>query len=57
MRKAGVQKSIRMAITGHTPKDMDDRYNLVDDKDKLDAVKQLEGYRSNLVTISLTKKI
>jgi integrase len=46
MRKAGVQKSVRMSITGHAPKDMDDRYNRVDDKDRLSAIRQLERYRS-----------
>ena len=46
MRKAGVQKSVRMSITGHSPKDMDDRYNRVDDNDRLDAINQLESYRS-----------
>jgi integrase len=46
MRKARVQKSVRMSITGHSPKDMDDRYNRVDDKDRLDAISRLESYRS-----------
>jgi integrase len=46
MRKAGVQKSVRMSITGHAPKDMDDRYNRVDDKDRLEAISKLESYRS-----------
>lgn len=45
MRKAGVSKSVRMSITGHSPKDMDDRYNEVDDQDKLEAIKRLEAYR------------
>ncbi len=45
MRKAGVSKSVRMSITGHAPKDMDDRYNRVDNQDKLEAVSRLEAYR------------
>jgi len=45
MRKAEVSKSVRMSITGHAPKDMDDRYNKVDDQDKLLAIRQLEAYR------------
>jgi integrase len=45
MRKAGVSKSVRMSITGHAPKDMDDRYNRVDDQDKIEAVRQLEAFR------------
>lgn len=48
MRKAGVSKSVRMSITGHAPKDMDDRYNKVDDSDKLKAIKQLEAYRESV---------
>ena len=45
MRKAGVSKSVRMSITGHSPKDMDDRYNRIDDQDKLEGIKRLEAYR------------
>ena len=48
MRKAGVSKSVRMSITGHAPKDMDDRYNRVDDNDKLKAVSQLEADRESV---------
>ena len=48
MRKAGVSKSVRMSITGHAPKDMDDRYNRVDDNDKLQAISQLEADRGNV---------
>ena len=48
MRKAGVQKSVGMSITGHAPKDMDDRYNRVDDEDKLEAIKELEAFREML---------
>ncbi len=48
MRKAGVSKSVRMSITGHAARDMDDRYNRVDDSDKLLAVRRLEEYRKNI---------
>ena len=48
MRKAGVSKSVRMSITEHAPKDMDDRYNRVDDTDKLEAVRQLEADRESV---------
>ena len=48
MRKAGVSKSVRMSITGHSPKDMDDRYNRVDDEDKHEAVRQLEVFRASV---------
>jgi integrase len=58
MRKAGIQKSVRAAITGHALTDMDDRYNVVDEKDKLEAIERLEAYRDlEVVTISLTKKM
>ena len=48
MRKAGVSKSVRMSITGHAPKDMDDRYNRVDDQDKHEAIKKLEAFRQSV---------
>lgn len=48
MRKAGVQKSVRMSITGHAPKDMDDRYNKVDDQDKHEAIRKLETFRASV---------
>jgi len=44
MRKAGVSKSVRMSITGHAPKDMDDRYNRVDLQDQHEAIKKLEVF-------------
>ena len=53
-RKAGIAKSVRMSITGHSPKDMDDRYNRVDDKDKLHAIKKLETFRSVDQTVDQT---
>jgi integrase len=54
-RKAGVSKSVRMSITGHAPKDMDDRYNRVDIQDQQDAIQKLEKYRT--LTKSLTKRV
>ncbi|MFC1494649.1 tyrosine-type recombinase/integrase, partial [Thermodesulfobacteriota bacterium] len=48
MRKAGVDKSVRMSITGHAIKDMDDRYNKVDEEDQHQAIKKLEAYRLNV---------
>jgi integrase len=42
MRRAGVSKSVRMSITGHAPKDMDDRYNKVDVDDQQKGIKKLE---------------
>ena len=46
MRKAGVDKSVRMSITGHAIKDIDDSYNKVDEKDKHQAIRKLEDFRS-----------
>jgi len=48
MRKAGVSKSVRMSITGHTPKDMDDRYNRVDIQDQHEAIEKLEVFFQNV---------
>jgi hypothetical protein len=43
MRKAGVQESVIMAITGHSTREMFDRYNTVDEEDAKNAVKKLEN--------------
>jgi hypothetical protein len=40
MRKAGVAESVIMAITGHSTRDMFDRYNTVDDEDTKNAIEQ-----------------
>jgi len=48
MRKAGVSKSVRMSITGHAPKDMDDRYNKVDIDDQKKGIKALEVFFRNV---------
>ena len=46
MRKAGVSKSVRMSITGHSIRDMDDRYNKIDNADKHEAIRKLEAFRN-----------
>ena len=48
MRKAGVQESVIMAITGHSTREMFDRYNTVDKEDTRDAVNQLEVFFRNV---------
>lgn len=48
MRKAGVDKSVRMSITGHAIQDLDDRYNKVDDEDKHQAIMKLETFRADV---------
>ena len=44
MRKAGVPESVIMAITGHSTREMFDRYNTVDMADTRKAVDQLEVF-------------
>ncbi len=48
MRRAGVDRTVRMAITGHAVRDMDQRYDVVEDADKLQAIGRLESYRLSL---------
>ncbi len=45
MRKAGVERTVTMAITGHAIQDMNQRYDTIDERDKLEAVARLEAYR------------
>jgi len=47
MRKAGVPESVIMAITGHSTREMFDRYNTVDLEDTQKAVSQLEVFLAN----------
>ncbi len=44
MRKAGVPESVIMEITGHSTREMFDRYNAIDVKDTRKAIDQLQGY-------------
>ena len=46
MRKAGVPESVIMEITGHSTREMFDRYNTIDEDDTRKAVDQLEVYLS-----------
>ncbi len=48
MRKAGVPESVIMKITGHSTREMFDRYNTVDDEDTRKAIDQLQGYFANV---------
>ena len=43
-RKAGVPESVIMEITGHSTREMFDRYNTVDEEDRREAIKKLEGF-------------
>jgi integrase len=47
MRKAGVPESVIMEITGHSTREMFDRYNTVDAEDRKQAVKVFEGFLHN----------
>ena len=44
MRKAGVPESVIMEITGHSTREMFDRYNTVDEDDTRKAVDQLQEF-------------
>lgn len=56
MRKAGVPESVIMEITGHSTREMFDRYNSVDQEDTRKAVEQFEVYLANLdQTLDQTK--
>jgi integrase len=44
MRKAGVPESVIMKITGHKTRIMFDRYNVVDEDDKREAVNRMGAY-------------
>jgi hypothetical protein len=44
MRKAGVAESVIMEITGHSTREMFDRYNTVDIEDTRKAIHQLGAY-------------
>ncbi|EFK06395.1 conserved domain protein [delta proteobacterium NaphS2] len=43
MRKAGVPESVIMAITGHSTRQMFDRYNTIDEEDKKKGLEKM-GY-------------
>jgi integrase len=47
MRKAGVAESVIMAITGHSTREMFDRYNRIDLDDTKIAVNRLEVFLAN----------
>ena len=44
MRKAGVDTSVIMEITGHSTLEMFNRYNTVDEEDRKQAVSRFEGF-------------
>jgi integrase len=46
MRRAGVPRTVTMSITGHAITDMNERYDTVDEADKLEAIRLLEKLRN-----------
>ncbi|MFC1532895.1 tyrosine-type recombinase/integrase [Thermodesulfobacteriota bacterium] len=57
MRKAGVQESVIMEITGHSTREMFDRYNTVDDADKRAAIKALERQLESGFSVPLAENM
>ena len=53
MRKAGVDRSVIMKITGHKTTAMFDRYNTVDSEDARFAMDRYEGFIRNQITSGL----
>ena len=48
MRKAGVAESVIMKITGHSTREMFDRYNTIDESDSRQAIDQFESFISDV---------
>jgi hypothetical protein len=44
MRKAGVEESVIMEITGHSTREMFDRYNMIDADDATRAMIRYQGF-------------
>jgi len=48
MRKAGVPESVIMEITGHSTREMFDRYNTIDHDDRRDAINRYGAFLQNV---------
>jgi hypothetical protein len=48
MRKAGTHDTVAMDITGHSTREMFDRYNTVDENEKMEAIDKMD----EMVTIT-----
>ena len=48
MRKSGVPESVIMKITGHSTREMFDRYNTVDAEDARQAINKMQNYFANV---------
>ena len=56
MRKAGVPESVIMKITGHSTREMFDRYNTVDADDAKDAIERFSGYLNKSVAQNVAQE-
>jgi len=57
MRKAGVSESVIMSITGHSTREMFDRYNTIDQEDKRLAIGQFQTFFQSVdQTVDQAKK-
>jgi integrase len=57
MRKAGVAESVIMKITGHSTREMFDRYNTIDADDARDAMEMFEGYLNRNDPANVTQTV
>ena len=53
MRKAGVPESVIMEITGHTTREMFDRYNTIDKADLKKAIEMFSVKLDQILTKSM----
>lgn len=56
MRKAGVPESVIMKITGHSTREMFDRYNTVDEDDAKVAIERFSGYLNKSVAQNVAQE-
>jgi integrase len=52
MRRARVDRTVRMAITGNANRDMNQLYDVVEGSDKLAAIGKLENYRNEAANVA-----
>lgn len=57
MRKAGVAESVIMKITGHSIREMFDRYNTIDADDAKEAMKRFRDFRNRNCPASVTQNV
>jgi len=57
MRRAGVAESVIMEITGHSTREMFDRYNTIDEDDAKEAVKTFSSYLNRNSSANVTQSV